>query len=234
MMMKALLVVGLAVATLMGAAPVMKAQEKSQPEQNNRFSTLLDKLEHDPAIKELWQSCPADLYRSRSAFWSGFLDNPRVKTAQCQADPLWCHTACFQYGNDNACFSLALALQLDEKADASHYSEPLFTRACATGSAGGCTNRGGGIRNGNFDNDPFAAKPESERNACLFRTFEIACQSGDAWGCAMHGQSYQYGEGVAENPDKAAEFFRKSCAISPDFVACDFAKRHLKEIGVSL
>lgn len=31
MMMKALLVVGLAVATLMGAAAVMKAQEKSQP-----------------------------------------------------------------------------------------------------------------------------------------------------------------------------------------------------------
>ncbi|MDQ6433549.1 SEL1-like repeat protein [Mesorhizobium sp. LHD-90] len=39
----------------------------------------------------------------------------------------------------------------------------------------------------------------------------------------MHGQSYQIGEGVTPDRAKARALYEKSCAIDPDFSACDYA-----------
>ena len=93
----------------------------------------------------------------------------------CAADLKFCHDCCVQGKNAEACFSLARVLQ-DHGAPASdrHY-EPLFALACAIGKPGGCTNRGGGIRNGGYTADPSKSWSEAARRTCLRRTFKIAC-----------------------------------------------------------
>jgi TPR repeat protein len=106
----------------------------------------------------------------------------------------------------------------------------MFAVACATGSAGGCTNRGAGIRNGFYDDDPFTGKSDEVRDACLFRTFEKTCLMDDPWGCTMHGMSFQYGEGVEADTEVAREFYLRSCALEPDFAACETAREQIDEI----
>lgn len=198
------------------------------------FPAIFDKLRNDASLQSLWASCPADIYRKEAAFWSGAIDNPDVEVEQCEADPQACYAECFQARNENACFGLARAFQGNMQTRFSAYWEALFARACATGHDGACTNRGAGIRNGFYEDDPFTKKPEEVRNACLFRTFELTCREGDAWGCAMHGQSYQYGEGVMQDRAKAEAAYRKSCEIDPDFASCAYAKGQLEEMGISL
>lgn len=202
------------------------------PARADLFPTLFEKLRSDAGLQALWASCPADIYRREAAFWTGVIDNPDVEVGECEADPLGCHQECMQARNENACFSLALALQYNLEEPFSRHWEALFARACATGLDGGCTNRGAGIRNGLYEDDPFSSRPDEVRDACLFRTFQLACSEGDAWGCAMHGQSYQYGEGVASDTAKAAQFYRKSCDIDPDFSACEYAQGQLREMAV--
>jgi TPR repeat protein len=69
------------------------------------------------------------------------------------------------------------------------------------------------------------------KNACQFRSFKIACRENDAWGCAMLGQSYQYGEGVTRSASMARSAFRKSCRLAPDFEACSFARDGIRELA---
>ena len=222
----------LAVVAIIGAMGPAAAEDKPAASGADLFAPLSQKLKDDPALQALWRRCPADLYRRSPASSKASSD---IEKAQCQADPSSCHAACFQGRNENACFALALALeeQSEDKAP-HHYQELLFARACASGSAAGCTNRAAGIRNGLYQDDPFTTKPKRVRNGCLFRSFQAACLAGDAWGCTMYGQSYENGEGVAANSAKAAEFYRKSCKISPDFAACDYAKSQLQDMGRSL
>ena len=223
---------GVQIAALVLALPFAAGAvaDESGQIRTDLFPGLFEKLENDVELQALWGSCPADIYRREAAFWASYIDNPDVKVEQCETDPAGCHAKCIQARNENACFSLGRALQSNLEEEYSRHWEALFARACATGSAGGCTNRGAGIRNGRYPDDPFMAKPEDVRDACLFRTFETSCSADDAWGCAMHGQSYLLGEGVAEDPVKAAEFFQKSCEIAPEFAACDYAKVQLQEI----
>jgi hypothetical protein len=204
--------------------------QESHTIRTDLFPGLFEKLKNDAALQALWGSCPADIYRREAAFWTSYAGNPDIKVEECEADPVGCYDNCFQARNENACFALARAFQDNSEEKFSRYWEALFARACAVGSDGACTNRGAGIRNGLYEDDPFTAMPEGERDSCLFRTFQASCRSGDAWGCTMYGQSYQYGEGVAVDPVKAAEFYRKSCEIDPDFDACDYAKEQLAEM----
>lgn len=198
------------------------------------FSKLYEKLRNDADLQQLWRACPADIYRSKAAFWVGQIDSFDIEVSECEADPFGCHRACFEGLNENACFSLALAFQYNVGEKFSRYWEAMFARACAAGSAGGCTNRGAGIRNGDFVDEPFNKVSIEAREGCLFRTFQTSCMASDAWGCTMHGQSYQYGEGVAADSKKAAEFYRKACDINPDFDACDYAKEQLEEMSLQV
>ncbi len=126
--------------------------------------------------------------------------------------------------NGQACFSLARVLQEHGAPAFDRHYEPLFALACAIGKPGGCTNRGGGIRNGGYAADPSKSWSEAEKATCLRRTFKIACENEDAWGCAMYGQSLFTGEGGAQDDAAAAAAFEKSCAINPDFDSCEFAQ----------
>lgn len=226
--MRAIRAAAFSVMAIIGAIDPVQAEDKPAADGAELFAPLYRKLKDDSALQALWRRCPADIYRRNGTASSD------VETAQCQADPASCHAACFEEHNENACFSLALALEGRPDKEASlNYQELLYARACASGSAGGCTNRAAGIRNGQYENDPFTTKPERVRNACLFRSFQVACLAGDAWGCTMYGQSYENGEGVAVDSAKAAEAYRKSCKISADFAACDYAKSQLKTMGLS-
>lgn len=226
----AVLLLGSTAAVVAGLADA----EEPPPVRTDLFPALYEKLKNDAALQALWRACPADIYRSKAAFWVGQIDSFDIAVSECEADPFGCHQACFQGLNENACFSLALAFQYNSGEEFSRYWEAMFARACAAGSAGGCTNRGAGIRNGGFADEPFDNISYEARERCMFRTFQSSCQAGDAWGCAMHGQSYHYGEGVPANAGKAAEFYRKACDINPDFAACDYAKEQLEAMGVSL
>ena len=230
-MMRAIRAAAFTVIAIIGAIDPVQAEDKPAAGGAELFAPLYQKLKHDSALQALWRRCPADIYRRNAAAQTASSDAER---AQCQADPAACHAACFQERNENACFSLALALEARPGEEASlHYEELLYARACANGGAAGCTNRAAGIRNGLYENDPFTTKPEGVRNTCLFRSFQVACLAGDAWGCTMYGQSYENGEGVAADSAKAAEAYRKSCQISADFAACDYAKAQLKAMGRS-
>ena len=229
--MRAIGAAAFAAIAIIGAIDPVQAEDKPAAGGADLFAPLYRKLKDDRALQALWRRCPADIYRRSATAGTASSD---VERAQCQADPASCHAACFQEHNENACFSLALAIEARHDKEASlNYQEPLFARACASGSAGGCTNRAAGIRNGQYENDPFTTKPERARNACLFRSFQVACLAGDAWGCTMYGQSYENGEGVAADSAKAAEAYRKSCQISAAFAACDYARSQLKTMGLS-
>lgn len=212
------------VAATLVAALAGGAAAQEQPVRTDLFPRLFERLRKDVDLQALWASCPADIYRLRAGFWSGYIEMPAVEKAECEADPADCHDRCFAGRNEEACFALAQAFQDNAGEEFSRYWEAMYAQACATGSAGGCTNRGAGIRNGGYEDDPLAKATQKVRDTCLFRTFSVACDADDAWGCTMLGQAYQHGEGVAESREQAGRFYGKSCDIDPDFPACDYAK----------
>lgn len=176
------------------------------------------------------QACPADLFETERPFWRAMTRDRRVRVSTCEADAMGCYRRCVEARSGNACFSLARALQKNLPRDAGGYWEMLFAHACAIGHAGGCTNRGAGIRNGRYDDEPFEGVDRDSRDLCLFRTFETTCEREDAWGCAMQGQSYHYGEGVGRDTQAARRHYLRSCEINPKFAACRFARSGIAAI----
>ena len=150
---------------------------------------------------------------------------------QCALHPSDCYDLCIGWSNGPACFDLAQAFE--------HHSldvpdvidkHRLYAMACAAGYPAGCTNRAAGIRNGGYDDEPHRTEPEATKQACEYRTFTISCDRREAWGCAMLGQAYRLGEGVAAQPQRARAAFETSCQISPKFASCDFAKGQLTSL----
>lgn len=118
-------------------------------------------------------------------------------------------------GDASQCFIAGLTHQ--SLGNGAH-ADGLFQRACKLGGAGGCTNLAATDRaNGVGD------------EMCIANTFFGACDGGDAWACSMSGVVLWDGEGVETDRERAKKYFDKSCAISPDFAACDFAKEVLAE-----
>ena len=107
--------------------------------------------------------------------------------------------------------------------------------ACALGQSGGCTNRGGGMRNGPVPGDPWwkASTPDAAKDACLYRSFQSSCAGLDSWGCAMLGQAQEYGEGTPANPAAARLSYRRACDLGQDktFAACVFARAGLAPLA---
>ncbi len=182
---------------------------------------LVRKLAADADIKTFYKICPADVAGTRASRRT--VVDKSLTAEFCLAKPEVCLDQCRGQKSAEACFELGLALQRGEYAIPPRLAEGFFALACAMGSAGGCTNRGGGLRNGGYDDDPFRGRPAAARN-CEYRTFRYSCRHGDAWGCAMFGQALLKGEGVAKNVAQARMAFDKACGIDPKFAACDFAK----------
>jgi TPR repeat protein len=184
---------------------------------------VLDRMDANAEMSATYGACPADSFRRATAQTAAHLLAAKPTLAQCAADPESCHAACLG-GQGSACFALARAFQENEQVAPPYAAQKLFSMACSYGYGAGCTNRAANLRNNLSENDPLRALAKRAREACQFRTFRIACQESDAWGCAMLGQSYQYGEGVNRSPPRARGAFDKACRLAPDFEACSFAK----------
>lgn len=191
---------------------------------------VTSRMDENPQLRDVFGACPGDKYRRAVADSAVRLTVAPTRTERCTANPAGCYDRCMS-GSGSACFRLARTFQENEKAVPPRYTQMLFSMSCGFGYGAGCTNRASSIRNSLREGDPFRGASESVKNACQFRSFRIACRQDDAWGCAMLGQSYQYGEGVTRSGPQARSAFRKSCRLAPNFEACSFSKDGIRELS---
>lgn len=192
-------------------------------DQATRLMTLID---GDRRLASVFAMCPADAFRRDAPVYALYV-KPESDEAACATDPVACYRRCAEDAQGSSCFGLARLFQENPDTVANRYAQTLFAMACDAGMGAGCTNRAASLRNNPVDGEPLMAATEVERANCEHRSFDIACRQGDAWGCAMLGQTYQYGEGIERDATRARRYYDQSCAISPSFAACDFAKRHM-------
>jgi hypothetical protein len=193
---------------------------------------VTSRMDENPQLRDVFAACPADKFRRAVADPALRLTVATTSTERCTADPAGCYHQCIS-GSGSACFHLARSFQEHEGAVPPRYTQMLFSMSCGFGYGAGCTNRASSIRNYLREGDPFRGAGESVKGACQFRSFRIACRQDDAWGCAMLGQSYQYGEGVTRSARLARSAFRKSCRLAPNFEACDFSKEGIGELAAT-
>ncbi|HOC19505.1 MAG TPA: tetratricopeptide repeat protein [Vicinamibacterales bacterium] len=77
-------------------------------------------------------------------------------------------------------------------------AEELFVRACEGGSSAGCLNLG-------------LAFAEREDFARALALYERSCSAGWAAGCHQLGHSYEIGEGVKADPQRAIAWYGQAC-----------------------
>jgi hypothetical protein len=210
--------------------PAAAAMLVHASDEATQISALLPALEKNQELPAVYEVCPADIYKSKMTLFSLLRTDEWPDLDACEADLKYCHDACVHGKNGEACFSLARLLQDNGAPAADRHYEPLFALACAIGKPAGCTNRGGGIRNGGYENDPSGKWTEEARGLCLRRSFKTACDGDDAWGCAMHGQALFLGEGGPEDWGLAKAAFEKTCTLDPDFDSCGFAKSYMEDM----
>jgi hypothetical protein len=186
-------------------------------------------IDADPAIRRFYALCPGDQFNRRKGARTGDIPAASVTETACAANPENCWILCRERRSGKACFGLARVFQ--DHAEKEPYSQILFTMACAGGYGAGCTNRAAGVRNSDYRDDPIRAQPKQRREICQLRSFQKACTSGDAWGCAMLGEAYRLGEGAPGNAAKARASYNRSCALAPDFSACEHAQDGIKAMG---
>lgn len=191
-----------------------------------------ERLHAEPRMMRSFEACPADAFARERPFWRGPAEPRQPTTRTCALHPADCYGLCVGWANEPACFNLAQAFEHHSLDTPDELDRQRFhALACAMGYPAGCTNRAAGIRNGQYRDDPFRYMPLADKQACEYRSFLIDCYRRGAWGCAMPGQAYRNGEGVASQPKRARAAFEASCEISPKFAACDFAKRQLEMMG---
>lgn len=203
------------------------------------LARIAERLLAVPGADGLMTACPADIqgtWRSRPGL---FPRRARAVTVEaCAADLRRCGESCLE-GSGEACTWTAFILEAQDEAltEAARHS---YAMGCALGDPSGCTNRGANIRNAPQPYDPLSLLPVSRNAACLYTTFSAACAGDDAWGCAMSGQTYALGEGVAQDRETAARLYRLACTVSgerPDDEAamapCRFARGRLAALEVT-
>lgn len=186
------------------------------------------------ALEGPLQTCPADLYAAHMQRPSALKGSASaLDEGACADDIDACARLCLTRNDGGACLELAIMIELADVPDQQLAARKLHARACALGQAGGCTNRGGAIRNVPLAGDPLSLSSGPSHHACLFRTFEAACAGGDSWGCAMSGQTYALGEGVVADKAQAIALYQRACHLAddPDFAACVYARQSIEEIG---
>ena len=189
-------------------------------------------MDRDQTLLARYQACPADVFRKDATLGAPPLgDNADVTAAHCAKHPFECYAACTTKRSGEHCYRLALALQEQEKTIQPRYAQMMFQMACALGEASGCTNRASHLRNAASEGDPLTRLEPQAQDICEFRSFSVACERDDPWGCTMLGQAYKNGEGVRKSFAAARRFYMKSCRLNPDFVACEYARSALNEIA---
>ncbi len=219
-----------AIAAMFLASPAAQAEGDDAAPVVSSFDVVGAQVRGSAEIQSHYKVCPADIAKTARPLWKGIWASSDWSEKRCERDLDACHRDCMEWRNEKACFALGRVFEEAKPAVSPHLSQMLFAEACALGSRGGCTNRASGIRNGQYDGDPMVEAPPEALSSCYFRTFSISCGDGDAWGCAMLGQSYQIGEGVERNAGAARRHYLQSCEINPDFAACDFAKSMMQDL----
>ena len=219
----------LAVVALMGVMHAAVAQDapKLQPEQ---AQSVMQQIDGEARVRAVMALCPADAYHRDAPFYADWVKPASRPDTECAAAPAACYRACLLDADPGACFGLARAFQQNEPAIDRRYTQAMFAMACDAGMGAGCTNRAASLRNRPIKGDREALGDATARQPCEHRSFAAACTQGDAWGCAMLGQTYQRGEGVEQSATQARRYFEKSCAINPHFASCEFAKAGLEEL----
>lgn len=217
-----------------GEEPVALPETPKLPVKSEQFPELFKEIEGSAEAQSAHRSCPADVFDKARPFWRRWWDtyvgDTDLSLETCGDDPANCAFMCLTLRGADACFTTARLIQDNaERKDQTH-AQTLFAYACALGYPAGCTNRAAGVKNGAYEGDPFPDPENRETATCLFRSFKTACEREDAWGCAMHGMSLQYGEGVSADRDAARKAYDKSCEINPAFDACETARDQVKEM----
>lgn len=210
------------------AVPAARADEPAAGSSSSQTRTIVTAIDAKRTLTSLYGQCPADLFGRRPPRPQALGRAQRFSADICRADAKACLEACTRDHDGEACFGLARTFQTRDEARESRYAQILYAMACATGKGAGCTNRAAGIRNGDHEGDPFQGRFSAAAERCQFRSFKIACDQRDAWGCTMLGQSYRYGEGTPTDLRQARHYYELSCEISPNFEACAFARRDLE------
>lgn len=216
--------------SLAPGAAVADEQEEDRA-RIERLDAVRARMDDDARVAKTFEPCPADVFRREAPLWEPLTRSRRVALGTCQKDPAACYDGCIRWSSAAHCFGLARAFQEDEASFTPRDAQRLFSMACATGMGAGCTNRAAGIRNALSEGDPFFSASEEVKNGCHYRSFKIGCDAGDAWGCAMLGQSHHFGEGTPRDKAAARVFYERSCQLSPAFVACEFSKSALEVLA---
>lgn len=191
-----------------------------------------------PDSDALLAACPADIYASRRNPLRDLLQDQQLQDwSYCRDNAAACAKACSTDLDSWACLALAIAMEIADKPAFELPARRYHAFACALGQAGGCTNRGGGMRNAPIPGDPWwpeaAITPTGvTKESCLYHSFRAACTGGDSWGCAMLGQALEFGEGTAPDATSAQLHYTEACALAGDeaFAACVFARKGLDRL----
>lgn len=214
-------------------APELRSEEHQPAFTEAQAQAIATSMDENTPLVQNYELCPADVFGRNVPFWRAWMDRTKLSYTFCEQEPDQCMSNCLTWSNPDYCFGLAQAFAFNKQHLFTHrYSGMMYSMACALGKAAGCVNRAAGIRNVGQADNPFGGKDLQTKELCEFRSFTIGCEQGDAWGCAMLGQSYGNGEGTAKDPARARHFYDRSCEINPDFVACDFAKDGAKDLDL--
>jgi TPR repeat protein len=231
------LLLGLAVLVVLEVKGDAPAPE--EPQRPEDLARVAERLLAVPEAKRLLAACPADIQGTWQTRPGIFGHQDWTSEGTCARNLDRCAAACVENGAGDACTWVAFILEAEDDGftQAARHG---YAMACALGDPTGCTNRGANIRNAPRPFDPLSELPIAKTAACLARTFAGACAEGDAWGCAMSGQSHARGEGVPRDPAAARRLYREACALSGEKAGddavkapCRFATGLLAELGAT-
>ncbi|MEM8853772.1 MAG: hypothetical protein AAGD34_08730 [Pseudomonadota bacterium] len=181
---------------------------------------------NNETIASFYNQCPADIFEDRANLMTLALGTTTEdRHTECSKDLGDCIDRCITNSAPGYCFYGARILQIAEDEIGTESSDRLFAFACAVGSAAGCTNRAAATRSGRAVNDDLRALPKAERERCTTRSFILACDKLDPWGCTMAGESHADGIGTPKDLPAAQAAFEKACGLShEEFAACRSAR----------
>ncbi|EJN03883.1 sel1 repeat family protein [Phyllobacterium sp. YR531] len=210
--------------------PALSLENSVQRDEFLQLQEGLRESSNKYELQTLYGACPADIWKTKMSFWKPFTTRFGMNLNACRNDPKMCLRNCLGEQDSVACFSLAVVWEMNGESKDYPNWQRLFALSCALGHPGGCTNRAASILSDTHESDPFPDPNEPETARCLFRSFQETCAARDAWGCAMHGASYQFGNGVQKNNALARRYYEQSCEIDRDFAACYMGRDFMKKM----
>lgn len=144
-----------------------------------------------------------------------------ISVPECEAGDPACRDACLQ-GDAGSCLGRAYAIERENAAI--DEATALFRRACALGSANGCTNYAATI---------WARDHTDEELSCALRLFEKSCAANEPYGCGMVGRVLL---DRASSPQELSDAERKieaSCE-DPGGFSCRVLAKQLETVEPSV